>query len=222
MHTSYGFTRRDLIAVVVGVAVLVLLAGMLLPALSRAREDSTRMRCRRTLHQLAAGMATYLSVFGDGAWYACPLRRGIRPDDYNGAEWLTSLYWTGIVADPEVFICGSSPDSNDQGRDLGTHHAVPGRFGSQTVSYAALHHRSLTGADASPKPGALPVNFAANPAATPMASDDTQGSINHGTRDNGYMSVLFFDHHVEGKASVELDVERAVGQTGGLLWRLRN
>jgi hypothetical protein len=36
------------------------------------------------------------------------------------------------------------------------------------------------------------------------------------------MNVLFADSHVEKKTRSELDPERAVGQTGGLLQRLRN
>ena len=55
-----------------------------------------------------------------------------------------------------------------------------------------------------------------------MASDDTQGPINHGSKPRGGMNVMFFDSHVEWKAREQIDLERAVGRTGGLLARLRN
>jgi prepilin-type processing-associated H-X9-DG protein len=54
-----------------------------------------------------------------------------------------------------------------------------------------------------------------------MASDDTQGTINHAAT-GGDMNVLFVDTHVERRTRTELDPERAVGQTGGLLQQLRN
>ena len=214
--------------------VVAILAGMLLPALARAREEARRIRCRNNLNQIAKGMATYLNEFGDNRFYPCPLGRGIDPNGYNGAEWLASLYWQGrdatgflssVMPDPGVFICPSSPDTNDMGADLGTYTADPRTFGSQTVSYAGMHYRSLTGASGNPRSGAIRDDFPPN---MPMASDDTQGTINHGEARNGGMSVLFFDSHVEFKTNTEIDLETGVGASGGyggfkpLLWQLRN
>lgn len=217
-----GFTSDELVVLVVVVFALLVLAGMILPALYRAREPGPhRPKCKSNLMVLALGMARYVNEYGDNAWYPCPLGRGRRPDDYNGAEWLASLYWTRAVPDPWVFLCPSSPDGNDGGRDIGKDRAAP-TFGSQTVSYAGLHYYSLTDAAGKPKPGAIPASFPPDAAITPMASDDTQGGINHGTREYGGMNVLFFDAHVEFKTNTEIDLENGVGQEGGLLWRLRN
>ena len=198
-------------------AVLGILAGMLLPALARAREEARRIRCRNNLNQLAMGASVYLVEHGEGRYYPFPLGRGTRPDDFNGAEWLASLYWTAVVPDPAVLICPSSPDSNNDGASLGADGAQPGLFDEQTVSYAAMHDRSLT--DATGTPVALRDDYPPN---MPMACDDTQLSVNHGEPRNGGMSVLFFDSHVEFKTNTEIDLERGVGETGGLLERLRN
>ena len=207
------------------IAIIAILAAMLLPALARAREEARRIRCRNSLHQISKGMATYLFEHGDARYYSFPLGRGTRPDDFNGAEWLASLYWTAVVPDPGVFVCPSSPDTNDMGADLGTYTADPRTFGSQTVSYAGMHYRSMTNSSGMHIEDAIRDDFPPN---MPMASDDTQGSVNHGEARNGGMSVLFFDSHVEFKTNTEVDLETGVGASGGyggfkpLLWQLRN
>ncbi len=210
MKKRQGFTLIELLVVI---AIIAILAGMLLPALSRAREEARRIRCRNNLNQLAKGMATYLNEHGDNRFYPCPLGRGASTTGYNGAEWFASLYWTGSIPDPGVFICPSSPDSNDDGVDMGSSKAVAG-FGSQTISYAGMHWSSVT-----PTGGAIRDDFPPNEA---MGSDDTQGQINHGEATNGGMAILFFDSHVEFKTNTELDLELAVGFVGGLLERLNN
>lgn len=45
-----------------------------------------------------------------------------------------------------------------------------------------------------------------------MACDGTQPPINHGRKDNGGMSVLFFDSHVEYWTNTKVDLERGVGR----------
>jgi len=163
----------------------------------------------------------YLDAFGDRRWYPCPLGRGKTQGNYNGAEWLASLYWTGVIADPEVFICPSSGDDNDGGRQLGRDRAIPGLFGSQTVSYAGLHYYSLRDDEGRPMVGAIAADYPPNRV---MASDDTQGDINHGTLQGGGMIVLFFDGHVEFRVQCEIDLIAGVGATGEdeLLRDLRN
>jgi hypothetical protein len=212
----------DAAAITFVVIVLLVLAGLILPFFARARDGGgggRRTRCRSNLNQLAKGMATYLSEYGDNRWYSFPLGQGLEPDDFDGSEWLASLYWTRILPDPGVFLCPSSFDTNHNGEDLGSSHAVYGRFGSQTVSYAGMHYKSLTDKAGNPRPGAIPDDFPPN---EPMASDDTEGTINHGEATNGCMLVLFFDSHVEFWTHTEIDLEHGVGMKGGPLWRLRN
>ena len=221
MKKREGFTLIELLVVI---AIIAILAGMLLPALARAREEARRIRCRNNLNQLAKGFATYLNEHGDNRFYPCPLGRNGTTTDYNGAEWLAALYWSGVVPEPGVFICPSSPDTNDNGDDIGTHVQAAG-FNSQTVSYAGMHYRSQTNSGGTAISGAIRDDFPPN---MPMGSDDTQGSINHGEKNNGGMALLFFDSHVEFKTNTELDLETGVGDQGGgtgkkpLLWQLRN
>ena len=214
MKKKQGFTLIELLVVI---AIIAILAGMLLPALARAREEARRIRCRNNLNQLAKGFATYLNEYGDNRFYPCPIGR--MSGDYNGAHWLASLYWTGVIPDPGVYVCPSSPDTNDSGKDMGTR-VAPTEFGSQTVSYAGIHWKSVETANG----GAVRDDFPPNEA---MGSDDTQGGINHGEADNGGMAILFFDSHVEFKTNTDIHLTLGVGdgfpgdQTK-LLWRLKN
>jgi prepilin-type N-terminal cleavage/methylation domain-containing protein len=228
MKTRHGFTLTDLL---VAVAVLAVCAALMLPAASgarlrlpwaRAREEARRIRCRNNLNQMAKGMATYLNEHGDNRFYPCPLGRTVNPKNYNGAEWLASMYWTGVLPDPGVFLCPSTRDTNNDGRDLGTERAVAKRFGTQTVSYAAMHYKSMTDQKGAFIYRAIRDDFPPN---MPMGSDDTQGTINHGKATNGGMAVLYFDSHVEFKTHTEIDLVRGVGQQGDprpLLYLLRN
>ncbi|NQT88041.1 prepilin-type N-terminal cleavage/methylation domain-containing protein [bacterium] len=205
MKKRQGFTLIELLVVI---AIIAILAGMLLPALARAREEARRIRCRNNLNQLAKGMATYLNEHGDNRFFPCPLGRTTAGTTYNGAEWLASLYWSGVIPDPGVFICPSSPDSNHDGTDIGLNTEV-GTFGSQTVSYAAMHYESGLLAPAA-LAGAIRDDYPPNKA---MGSDDTQGDINHGTLTNGGMAILFFDSHVEFRTNTELHLKESVGDT---------
>src|ERR1041385_5776452 len=59
-HRGKGFTLIELLIVV---AIIAILAAMLLPALSRAKEEARRTICANNLHQLYIGIAMYAGDF---------------------------------------------------------------------------------------------------------------------------------------------------------------
>jgi prepilin-type processing-associated H-X9-DG protein len=208
MRHPRGLTLAEALVASLIIAILLF---FLLSALGRERARARMLRCQENLHRIAKSMSTY--VRDAERWFPCPLGQGRDPTTYNGAEWLATLYWTGYLHDPEVFLCPSSGDTNHGGADLGAERASA-QFGSQTVSYAGMHWRSTTSTGSAILDMFLPSDA--------MDSDDTQGTINHGTGRRGGMNVLFFDSHSEFRPASDLDPTTAVGQKGGLLEKLRN
>ena len=236
-----GFGSGCQVALVLAGCVLLAIlgagVGLMVMFMGKAREEARRIRCRGNLNILAKGMATYLLEFGDDRFYPWPTGRagcgGSGGEaDFGGAEWLASLYWTRLMPDPGVFICPSSPDTNTNGEDLGESgcsgllfRAGPdGKLRPEAVSYAAfgadsvaVWEREKRERAGGPDKRAIKHDF---PPQAPMASDDTEGTINHGRAHRGGMSVLFFDSHIEFWTHTKVDLERGVGK--GELVALRN
>jgi hypothetical protein len=209
-------TRRD---AVVFVCVLVLLGAVVLTLLlgpvARARRKARLIRCRNNLNQLAKGVATYLNEHGDNQWLPMVFLDG-KP--LEGGTWLVSLYWTGVVPDPGVFICPNSPDTNQEGLLLGTSLATA-RIGPGAVSYAAPSRDMLLGRE-----GVTVGPQDDYPPNEVMGSDDSEGTPNHPA---GNYPVLFFDSHVEVAPRESLiktpdGYVPPIGKRGTLFEHLRN
>ena len=177
MERKTAFTLVELMVLVFVVALLV---GMLLPALSRPRESGPHHpKCKNRLRSLGTAMIQYIDQYGKGRYYSWP---GPQEARFNGAQWIASMYWTGILTDPDIFNCPSSVDDNDCG----------GRLGHR---FTTLHPSDISYAGRNGMLGAIVDKM---PSSTIMMCDDTEGPANH---DDG-VNLLYFDAHVEWAPNV--------------------
>jgi len=184
-----GFTLIELLVVI---AIISIIAALLLPAINRAREEARRINCRSNLRQLGTAMQQYLNTFGDHKYL--PFPKGGR--DYNGAEFLAGLYWSGVMTEPGVYLCPSTVDDNLSGRELGTCGPSP-LFSTDSVSYAS---RGKSRNFNAPILDSFPPD-------TVLACDDTEGRPNHWQG----LNVLYFDSRTVWRT--DLSAEDAVGRT---------
>ena len=139
-----------------------------------ARGDYRKIRCAINLRLLGQALAQYVQDAGGGTYYPYPGN-----GDFGGAQFLAAVYWAGVIAEPKVFICPSTSDSNDDGFKLGSSFR---KVAPDAVSYASR------GSHLTAQP--MTASF---PSDTVLAADDDEGAPNH--RDRTY--ILYSDLHVK-------------------------
>jgi prepilin-type N-terminal cleavage/methylation domain-containing protein/prepilin-type processing-associated H-X9-DG protein len=101
-----GFTLIELLVVI---AIIAILVGLLLPALSRAREEARRTKCANNLEQIGRAIAAYYGNFND-YWPLYDAGYGKNfPNKYRATDSLTLLY-PEFVTNTAVFGCPSTED----------------------------------------------------------------------------------------------------------------
>ena len=116
-YRRLGFTLVELLVVI---AIIALLIGILLPALSRAREAANTVKCSANLHSIGIGMADYLANF-KGTFPPSNYYKGLAFDSVTGqvptAPSDGYVHWSSFLYSRKDLLGTDAPFQSTEGWD---------------------------------------------------------------------------------------------------------
>jgi prepilin-type N-terminal cleavage/methylation domain-containing protein/prepilin-type processing-associated H-X9-DG protein len=176
MKKHSTFTLIELLVVI---AIIAILAGMLLPALSQAREKARRINCQSNLKQM--GLAMKLYTHDNAEFFPNPAGQTTLPADaLTGWAGMNQLLANDYLTARKVYIC---PSTKDTELAAGTA-AFP-----DSVSISYMYNTAESEDSCGTETGLVRDHY--------LGAATANDKSNH----SKYGNVLYGDGHVKGHAS---------------------
>lgn len=230
-HARRGFTLIELLVVV---AIIVVLIALLLPSLSKARENARATVCQSNLRQLGAASMMYANDYDQ--WLSCATASGSTPGQWKVelAPYMRgqTVTWNEMIRDPRFGVRGPYSCPSFAGVSAPCEPQIksqPGLFGglawSNSISYAGDTSRARLRSFTNPYDSAIIGD------STDVSQHYETNSSNSYTymylyprgayavddriarRHNGGLNILWADMHVEFKTQSFMATGKN-GQTG--------